>query len=164
MDSNMTRILQELTGAARDAADKALAAASAAKDVVSGKYDAVRMALEHSRLEGEQEDVFSDIGRMMYLMHTGKVRDTVATDEGEKSPRQVIDALLLTAEQLGQQMDALARRLAEEEAAAPQEEEGAPCPFCGHLCGEEDNFCCACGAKLERPAPAQDAAPAGGEA
>lgn len=174
MDSNMTRILQELTGAARDAADKAMAAASAAKDVVSEKYDAVRMALEHNRLAGEQEDVFSDIGRMMFLLHTGKVRDTVATEEGEKSPQQVIDALLLNAEQLGQQMDAIERRLAEVEASAsasaPEEEEaGEPCPFCGHLCAGDDNFCCACGARLERPAPAgdapaEDAAPDGGEA
>lgn len=163
MDSNMTRILQELTGAARDAADKAMAAASAAKDVVSEKYDAVRMALEHNRLAGEQEDVFSDIGRMMFLLHTGKVRDTVATEEGEKSPQQVIDALLLNAEQLGQQMDAIERRLAEVEASAPapeEEEAGEPCPFCGHLCAGDDNFCCACGARLERPAPAGEAAPA----
>ncbi len=171
MDSNMTRILQELTGAARDAADKAMAAASAAKDAVSEKYDAVKMALEYSRLEDQQEDVFSDIGRMMFLLHTGKVKDTVATDDGPRTPQQVIDALLLNAEQLAQQMDAIEEKLALEE-EDEEDEDGqetfqamAPCPHCGHLCAEGDHFCSACGGALpedfggESGAPAQPDAP-----
>ena len=164
MDSNMNRILQELTGAARDAADKAMAAASAARDAVSEKYDAVKMALEHSRLEDEQEDVFSDIGRMMFLMHTGKVTDTVATDDGPRTPQQVIDALLLNAEQLAQQMDAIEEKLAEEEDDEDEEEAFEalyPCPHCGHLCAEGDRFCSACGGALPAEGPAQEAEEAG---
>ena len=39
--------------------------------------------------------------------HTGAVKDTVMSDEGEKSPQQVIDALLVSAEQVQQEMDAV---------------------------------------------------------
>lgn len=150
MDGNMSRILQELTGAARDAADRAVAAASAAREAVSDKYDAVKMTLEHSRLEDEQEDIFSDIGRMMFLMHTGKITDTVMTDDGPRTPKQVIDALLLSAEQIGQQMDAIEARLACGEAGRAPEPPAAakPCPHCGHPCADGDNFCAACGGKL----------------
>lgn len=65
------------------------------------------MNIELARLSDEQEDVFSDIGRMLFLMHTGAVKDTVMSDEGEKSPQQVIDALLVSAEQVQQEMDVI---------------------------------------------------------
>ena len=94
MDSNVNKILQNIVNTATLAADEAKAAVHSAGKAVAGKYDEVKMNIELARLSDEQEDVFSDIGRMLFLMHTGAVKDTVMSDEGEKSPQQVIDALL----------------------------------------------------------------------
>ena len=129
MDSNVNKILQNIVNTATLAADEAKAAVHSAGKAVAGKYDEVKMNIELARLSDEQEDVFSDIGRMLFLMHTGAVKDTVMSDEGEKSPQQVIDALLVSAEQVQQEMDVITdkltvcgTRLSEEE----PEEEKAP--------------------------------------
>ena len=86
MDSNVNKILQNIVNTATLAADEAKAAVHSAGKAVAGKYDEVKMNIELARLSDEQEDVFSDIGRMLFLMHTGAVKDTVMSDEGE-SPR-----------------------------------------------------------------------------
>ena len=46
------------------------------------KYDSVKAGLEMNRLEIRQEAVFSDISRVLFLIHTGKIKDTMETDEG----------------------------------------------------------------------------------
>lgn len=159
MDKNISKILQDIANTAASAADTAKAAVMTAKDVVVEKYDVVKMNREMTRLRAEQEDVFSDIGRMLFLMHTGKVGESVQSDEGEKSPQQVIDALLVEAEQLQQQMDALSEKLEDLD-----EGQGCKCPQCGHLCAKEDVFCAACGAKLSpEPDALQKDAPYAGE-
>ena len=111
MDSNVNKILQNIVNTATLAADEAKAAVHSAGKAVAGKYDEVKMNIELARLSDEQEDVFSDIGRMLFLMHTGAVKDTVMSDEGEKSPQQVIDALLVSAEQVQQEMDVITDKL-----------------------------------------------------
>ena len=82
MDSNVNKILQNIVNTATLAADEAKAAVHSAGKAVAGKYDEVKMNIELARLSDEQEDVFSDIGRMLFLMHTGAVKDTVMSDEG----------------------------------------------------------------------------------
>ena len=120
MDSNVNKILQNIVNTATLAADEAKAAVHSAGKAVAGKYDEVKMNIELARLSDEQEDVFSDIGRMLFLMHTGAVKDTVMSDEGEKSPQQVIDALLVSAEQVQQEVrqqvcyDVLVQRMDQE--------------------------------------------------
>lgn len=155
MDQKISQLLQDLSEAAANAADSVSAAVQSARDAVSEKYDTVKLNLERSRLEDQQEDIFSDIGRMLFLMHTGKVTDTVVTDEGDKTPQQVIDALLVNAEQVQQQIDAVEEKLGvelEKEEAVPPAD-GAPCPSCGHLCSPDDVFCAACGGRLKAAAP-----------
>ena len=134
MDSNVNKILQNIVNTATLAADEAKAAVHSAGKAVAGKYDEVKMNIELARLSDEQEDVFSDIGRMLFLMHTGAVQDTVMSDEGEKSPQQVIDALLVSAEKV--------------------------CPCCGRICGEHDAFCAVCGTRLSEEEPKEEKAPA----
>ena len=73
MDSNVNKILQNIVNTATLAADEAKAAVHSAGKAVAGKYDEVKMNIELARLSDEQEDVFSDIGRMLFLMHTRKV-------------------------------------------------------------------------------------------
>ena len=108
MDSNVNKILQNIVNTATLTADEAKAAVHSAGKAVAGKYDEVKMNIELARLSDEQEDVFSDIGRMLFLMHTGAVKDTVMSDEGEKSPQQVIDALLVSAERLAKELKKVA--------------------------------------------------------
>lgn len=141
MDSNVNKILQNIVNTATLAADEAKAAVHSAGKAVARKYDEVKMNIELARLSDEQEDVFSDIGRMLFLMHTGAVKDTVMSDEGEKSPQQVIDALLVSAEQVQQEMDVITDKL-----TVCRNEKVCPC--CGRICGEHDAFCAVCGTRL----------------
>ena len=142
-----------ITYSATLAADEAKAAVHSAGKAVAGKYDEVKMNIELARLSDEQEDVFSDIGRMLFLMHTGAVKDTVMSDEGEKSPQQVIDALLVSAEQVQQEMDVITDKL-----TVCRNEKVCPC--CGRICGEHDAFCAVCGTRLSEEEPKEEKAPA----
>lgn len=150
MDKNISKLLQNIVSTASIAADGAKNVMQQAGKVVADKYDEVKLNVELARLEEEQESVFSDIGRMIYLMHTGAVRETVMSDEGEKSPNQVIDSLLVTAEQLGQEMDLITGKLTEFR-------DEKICPCCGRLCAEQDSFCSVCGTKLEEQPEQPDA-------
>lgn len=141
MDSNVNKILQNIVNTATLAADEAKAAVYSAGKVVAGKYDEVKMNIELARLSDEQENVFSDIGRMLFLIHTGTVKDTVMSDEGEKSPQQVIDALLVSAEQIQQEMDVITDKL-----TVCRNEKICPC--CGRICAEQDAYCAVCGTRL----------------
>lgn len=165
MDQKISQLLQDLSEAAANAADSVSAAVQSAREAVSEKYDTVKLNLELNRLEDQQEDIFSDIGRMLFLMHTGKVQDNVVTDEGDKTPQQVIDALLVNAEQMQQQIDAVEEKLGveleQEEAVQPAD--GTPCPSCGHVCRPDDVFCAACGGRLKPAAPETAPAPEAGE-
>lgn len=141
MNSNINAVLQNIVSTAAMAASEAKTAVRSAGKAVAEKYDEVKLSVELLRLTEEQEDVFSDIGRMLFLLHTGVVKDTVMSDEGEKTPQQVIDALLVNAEQLQQEMDVITGRLA----VACDEK---ICPECGRVCGGHDVFCAECGARL----------------
>ena len=142
MDSNVNKILQNIVNTATLAADEAKAAVHSAGKAVAGKYDEVKMNIELARLSDEQEDVFSDIGRMLFLMHTGAVKDTVMSDEGEKS-----------AEQVQQEMDIITDKL-----TVCRNEKVCPC--CGRICGEHDAFCAVCGTRLSEEEPEEEKAPA----
>ena len=141
MNSNINAVLQNIVSTASMAASEAKTAVRSAGKRVAEKYDKVKLNVELLRLTEEQENVFSDIGRMLFLLHTGVVTDTVMSDEGEKTPQQVIDALLVSAEQLQQEMDVIADRLA-------VESDEKICPECGRICGGHDVFCAVCGARL----------------
>ncbi len=154
MNSNINAILQNIVSTAAMAASEAKTAVRSAGKVVAEKCDEVKLNVELLRLTEQQEDVFSDIGRMLFLLHTGVVTETVTSDAGEKTPQQVIDSLLVGAEQLQQEMDVITGRL-----AAVCDER--ICPECGRSCGVDDVFCAACGARLAEAQPepgADDAA------
>ena len=136
MDKNLAKFLQDIAVTAANAADSARKAAME-------KYDEVKTQRELARERAAQEDIFAGLGRMLYAMHMGAAGEHVATEEGEKTPQQVIDALLVKAEQAQQRIDMLAEKL-------NAEKEGPICPHCGHGCSAADVFCPACGTKLPR--------------
>ena len=157
MNSNINAVLQDIVSSAAMAASEAKTAVRSARKAVAEKCDAVKLHVELLRLTEEQENVFSDLGRMLFLLHTGVVTDTVMSDEGEKTPQQVIDALLVSAEQLQQEMDVITDRM-----SVTSDER--ICPECGRICGEHDVFCAVCGTRLaEDPVWEADAEDAGAE-
>lgn len=143
MDKNLAKFLQDIAATAANAADSARSAVETAGKAAMEKYDEVKTQRELARERAAQEDIFAGLGRMLYAMHMGAAGEHVATEEGEKTPQQVIDALLVKAEQAQQRIDMLAEKL-------NAEKEGPICPHCGHGCGEADVFCPACGTKLPR--------------
>lgn len=141
METDVRKILQTLADTAANAADEARTAAQGARRAMEEKYDLVRLGLEHSRLKTQQERVFADIGRTMFLLRCGAIAPQTAAP-GEKTPEQMIDSLLLNAEQVQQEMDAVAEKMS----AATQ---GRVCPHCAAACEEKAAFCAACGTRLD---------------
>lgn len=143
METDVRKILQSLADTAANAAEEAMTAAQSARRVVAGKYDAVKLAVELSRLTTQQERLFADIGRTMFLVQSGSLKADEPDKEGEggKTPQQTIDVLLMNAAQLKLEMDNISEKLN----AAKSEK---ICPKCGHVCEESDAFCAVCGEKL----------------
>ena len=134
MDKNLAKFLQDIAVTAANAADSARSAVETAGKAAMEKYDEVKTQRELARERAAQEDIFAGLGRMLYAMHMGAAGEHVATEEGEKTPQQVIDALLVKAEQAQQRIDMLAEKL-------NAEKEGPICPHCGHGCSAADVFC-----------------------
>lgn len=141
MDKNVNRILQEIANTAAVAADEAKAAARSAGKAVSSRYDVIKMNIDLVRLQSEQEELFSETGRILFMMHTGMAKDIVMTDDGEKSPQQAIDELLVQSEQLEQEMAVLEEKLGDVKNVKV-------CPKCGRICDEHNMFCAICGENL----------------
>lgn len=156
METDVRKILQSLAGTAANAAEEARNAAQSAKKAVAGKYDEVRLNMELSRLHTQQERLFADIGRTLFLVQCGNLNADEAAPEGDtdtadtndtdeaaavKTPQQTIDSLLVDSAQLQHEIDTIREKLA----AAKNEH---TCPACSHACGETDVFCSVCGAKL----------------
>lgn len=138
MENNIMKMVQDFADKAADGAMNAMHSASKA---VSETYDSVMVNVERSRIENQQEEIFADMGRMLFLMQTGVVKDIVGTDDGDKTPQQVIDALLVEADQCQQQIDLLKDKMSEGK-------DELVCSNCGRVCDEHDAFCAVCGAKL----------------
>ena len=143
METDVRKILQSLADTAANAADEAKAAVHSASKAMLGRYDNVKMNVELSRVRTQQERLFADLGRMLFLIKTGAVKADEANPASAdgKTPQQAIDALLLDAERLQGEMENIAAQL-----AAAQDE--VVCPACGHRCTHEDTFCSVCGKKL----------------
>ena len=145
METNVRKILQSLaetaTEKANDAREYMQSAGKAVSEAVSEKSAAVKYGLELSKLRTEQDRIFSDIGHMMFMLNTGVLQATQPIGDDEKNPQQVINSLLVQAEQLQQQMDTISEKLSD----AKNEK---VCPLCGRLCEEHDTFCAVCGTKL----------------
>lgn len=141
MDKNLTKLMQDIAATAANAADSARSAMETAGKAAMEKYDEVKTLRELNRERAMQEEIYADLGRMLYAMHMGAAGEHVATEDGEKTPQQIIDSLLVKAEQAQQRIDMLVRKLREER-------QETVCPHCGHRCAGEDAFCPACGTKL----------------
>lgn len=134
MDKNTNRVLQEISAATREAKH----AARHAGEELAERYSELKINFELLKLQSEQDDVFHEIGKLLFALHTKE-----EANQGEKSPRQMIDTLLIQAEQIQQEMDAL------EESIEMDPKENS-CSHCGHSVGGNDTYCAACGKKLKQ--------------
>lgn len=141
MDKNLSKLMQDIAATAVNAADSARNAMETAGKAAMEKYDEVKTLRELNRARAVQEEIYADLGRMLYAMHMGAAGERIDTEDGEKTPQQMIDSLLVKAEQVQQRIDMLSQKLQEER-------QETLCPHCGHRCAQEDAFCPACGAKL----------------
>ncbi len=141
MDKNLTKLMQDIAVTAANAADSARSAMETAGKAAMEKYDEVKTLRELNRARALQEEIYADLGRMLYAMHMGAAGEHITTEEGEKTPQQMIDSLLVKAEQAQQRIDMLSQKLREER-------QETICPRCGHHCAAADAFCPACGTKL----------------
>ncbi|MEF9970568.1 MAG: zinc ribbon domain-containing protein [Ruthenibacterium sp.] len=144
MEPSAKKLLQNLAetaaAATAGARDYVQNAGKAVSDAMSEKSAAVKLTVELSRLRAEQDHLFSDIGRTMFLINSGAIRPDASENESKKTPQQMIDDLLVSAEQLQQQIDAANDKRSSKDEKA--------CPKCGQLCAEQDTFCAICGTKL----------------
>lgn len=143
METDVRIILQSLADTAANAAEEARCAVESAKKNMAEHYDTVKFTVELSRLRTQQERLFADLGRMLFLIKTGSLRADEA-EAGKKTPQQTVDDLLISAGQLQQEMDEIHAELGK----APHNAGKTLCPQCKHVCADSDAFCAACGAPL----------------
>ena len=91
---------------------------------------------------------------MLFLMHTGAVKDTVMSDEGEKVPA----AGHRRAAGLGGSR--YSRRWTSSPTKLHRVPQRESLPCCGRICGEHDAFCAVCGTRLSEEEPKEEKAPA----
>ena len=102
----------------------------------------MKLNIELSRLQDEQTKLFADIGRTMFMIKSGGFDSTVETEDAEVvDAQQVIDRLLILADQKQQEIDDISKRLKKLSGAKV-------CVVCGKVCDTKDVFCSGCGAKL----------------
>lgn len=140
MDSkDVRRILENVAERAQQAADEASRRAREAGQNLSERYDAAKLRLLLAKARAEQDRVFVEMGRTLFLANTGLCGEA---DEEMPKAQQTIDRLLIAAEQKQQEMDRLLAQLREAD-------DGRYCPVCGRKCDEEASYCAGCGAHLD---------------
>lgn len=133
------QIIEHLSNAASAAASSVGSAAQKAGQYVGEKYDVVKLKIELNRLQSDQKNIFADIGRTMFLLQSGGFADNGITNAVDA--QQLVDQLLLLAEEKQQNIDELTDKL-------NQLSGSVVCVVCGRVCDARDTYCPTCGAKL----------------
>lgn len=141
-NNRIHQIIANLSSAASVAVDGMGDAVQNAGNVVSGKYDSIRMNIELNRLQDEQEGLFANIGRIMFKLQGGKA---AIEDNAEQvvDAQQEVDRLLLLADQKQQEIDLCATRIFNNSG-------NVVCEGCGKVSSGKDVYCPRCGTKLPK--------------
>jgi len=131
MDEKVKELLEKAKLTAGLAADTAVKAAGAVSKKSNRLVEKTKQNLKVFDLNNEVELLMREIGRMVYLTHTG-----AETDEAE------LEAKLAQIDEKYAQID---------EIRAQQEEQKTTCvcPVCGKTCDKTDLYCRVCGEKLQ---------------
>lgn len=135
---DVRRMLESLAITAQDAADGAKEKMYTAGQTITCKYDEAKCNLTLSRLKAEQEQIFLQMGRTLFLFNTGKF---AGVETENTTPKQIIDHLMIAAEQNQQEIDRILERL-------QKISNHRYCTACGNRCEDDAKFCGECGNRL----------------
>ncbi|MDO5603192.1 MAG: zinc ribbon domain-containing protein [Oscillospiraceae bacterium] len=141
MDMSIKKLLREVGRTASFAADEAKSAMGNAGKAVSNTADLAKANLQLLNLRADQEDIFAEIGKTMYLLNSGALKNDAAQEDGGEAGLK-INRLLMKAAEKQSEIDYYTEKLA-------QRKGGRSCPACGKKCREDDAFCPSCGQKLK---------------
>ena len=131
MDEKVRELLEKAKLTAGLAADSAVKAAGIVSQKGNQLVEKTKRGFQVFDLNNEVELLMRDIGRMVYLTHTGAETDEAALEE--------------KLAQIDEKYAQLAALKEEQEAAKPT----VICPVCGKSCDKNDLYCRICGEKLQ---------------
>lgn len=134
---DVRRMLQGISETAQQAAEDAKQKMYAAQQTISEKCDETKLSFALLRVKAEQEEIFVNIGRVVFLQSIGNQMFF----EQDITPQQIIDHLTIAAEQKQQEIDQIVQRL-------EKLSDAKYCPVCKKRCDAQAKFCSECGAKL----------------
>ncbi len=142
MSNETSKIFETIASAASEVVDEAKDVAQSAGKVVSERYGSVKLRFELAQLQESQNSVFSQIGRTLFLIHSGVLKNEPSqSDDNSTTPQQLIDDLLLNAAKLDAQIDVIQMQIASAQSKKL-------CSRCKNACLQSEAFCSACGNKL----------------
>ena len=131
MDEKVKELLEKAKLTAGLAADTAVKAAGVVSHKGSQLVEKTKRGFQVFDLNNEVELLMREIGRMVYLTHTGAETDEAALEE--------------KLAQIDEKYAQLAALKEEQEAAKTT----VICPVCGKSCDKNDLYCRICGEKLQ---------------
>lgn len=129
MDKNVKTLLEKARATATYAAEKASRVADAASKMAGDMAMQTKLNLQVFDINTEIDAIYKEIGRLVYLVHTGECCDAELDDKFA-------------------QVDERLAKVAELKMAIADCKTTVICPQCGKECGREDAFCGRCGHKL----------------
>ncbi len=139
-NDKLSQMFSYLSSAASVAADSVSGAVEQAGKSVNDKYDVIKIRFEIRRLQEDQNKIFSDIGRTLFLSSSNSLNIDVSSDQAAEA-QQTVDRLLILADQKQQEIDFALERLAELDATPT-------CDECANPITSSDRYCATCGTKL----------------
>ncbi len=131
MDEKVKELLEKAKLTAGLAADGAVKAAGAVSQKGTQLVEKTKRSFQVFDLNNEVELLMREIGRMIYLTHTGAETDEAA-----------LEAKLA-------EIDEKYAQIAEIKAVQEAEKTTTICPVCGKACDKTDLYCRVCGEKLQ---------------
>lgn len=130
MEPNVKMIIERAKATATYAAEKAGRMADAATKKAGDVAMQTKLNLQVFDLNTDIDGIYKEIGRIVYLAHTGD--DAPAAELDDKFA----------------QVDEKLAKVVELKEAIGGMKSTVTCPGCGRECAKEDAFCSACGHKL----------------
>ena len=130
MDQKIKDLLEKVKVTATTAAEAAGKAADVASKKAGELANVTKLNLQIFDLNTDIELLFKEIGKSVYLTHTG------AEIEAEEIDSKIV------------QIDEKYAKIAELKECIASRKTTCRCPNCGCECNKTDSFCSACGTKL----------------